>query len=225
MCWAGWYTGGNIVVLGSSNLIPSNIAYNVNIFGVVGSFRPTIPYGWYPTARLQTNYRQYNSTVPQMLDYNKSSDTYVTLSTTRIDIIDWGGSSSNWLSTDAGWANVNAGFQWVCFRLWTNQQWLWGSVSIYLNFYSGWWRYYNGSDTPSFTEGVNSITESIYCAGSTGSLNGRYLGAVYIPMVYTSGSHTYLWNTVRVRAYVNEARADFSISGSAMYWTQGQIID
>ena len=38
MCWAGWYTGGNIVVLGSSNLIASNIRNGVNIFGVTGNF-------------------------------------------------------------------------------------------------------------------------------------------------------------------------------------------
>ena len=38
MCWAGWYTGGNIVVLGSSNLIASNIRNNVSIFGVWGTF-------------------------------------------------------------------------------------------------------------------------------------------------------------------------------------------
>ena len=38
MCWAGWYTGGDIVVLGSSNLIASNIRNNINIFGVWGTF-------------------------------------------------------------------------------------------------------------------------------------------------------------------------------------------
>lgn len=159
-----------------------------------------------------------------MLDYDKSGDTYVTLSSGGYtDIIDWGGASTNWLTTTDGWDLVNAGFNWVCFRLWTNQQWLWGSVSIYLYFYPGWWRYYNGS--PSFTQEYNASTESIYCAGDTGNNNGRYLGAVYFPMVSTSGKYTYLWSTMRVRARVNESRADFSICGSALYWTQGQIID
>ena len=38
MCWAGWYTGGNIVVLGSSALVPWNIRNGVWIFGVLGNF-------------------------------------------------------------------------------------------------------------------------------------------------------------------------------------------
>ena len=38
ICWAGWYAAGNIVVLGSSNLIASNIRNNVSIFGVWGTF-------------------------------------------------------------------------------------------------------------------------------------------------------------------------------------------
>ena len=38
MCWAGWYTGGNIVVLGSSSLVPWNIRNGVWIFGVLGNF-------------------------------------------------------------------------------------------------------------------------------------------------------------------------------------------
>lgn len=38
MCWAGWYTGGNIVVLGSSALVSSNIRKGVRIFGVLGNF-------------------------------------------------------------------------------------------------------------------------------------------------------------------------------------------
>ena len=38
MCWAGWYTGGNIVVLGSSNLTAGNIRNGVWIFGVLGNF-------------------------------------------------------------------------------------------------------------------------------------------------------------------------------------------
>ena len=38
MCWAGWYTGGNIVVLGSSALVSGNIKNGVWIFGVLGNF-------------------------------------------------------------------------------------------------------------------------------------------------------------------------------------------
>lgn len=38
MCWAGWYTGGNIVVLGSSALVSGNIRNGVWIFGVLGNF-------------------------------------------------------------------------------------------------------------------------------------------------------------------------------------------
>ena len=221
MCWAGWYTGGNIVVLGSSNLIASNIVYGVNIFGVTGTYRPTIQYGWYPNSRLQVNYRQWNSNHPQMLDYNKSGDTYITLSTTYNDIIDWGGASTNWLPWSDGWDLVNAGFNWVCFRLWTNQQALWDSVSIYLQFYPGWWNTSSGS----FGQGYNSQIVSIYCPSATEPGNDRYLGAVWTPMQYIQNGITYLYSTMRVRAKVNESRADFSICGSALYWTQGQIID
>lgn len=218
---ANRWTTGNIVVLGFSNLIVSNIVYGVNIFGVTGTYRPTIQYGWYPNSRLQVNYRQWNSNHPQMLDYNKSGDTYITLSTTYNDIIDWGGASTNWLPWSDGWDLVNAGFNWVCFRLWTNQQALWDSVSIYLQFYPGWWNTPSGS----FGQGYNSQIVSIYCPSATEPGNDRYLGAVWTPMQYTQNGIAYLYSTMRVRAKVNESRADFSICGSALYWTQGQIID
>ena len=38
ICWAGWYAAGNIVVLGSSSLVPWNIRNGVWIFGVLGNF-------------------------------------------------------------------------------------------------------------------------------------------------------------------------------------------
>ena len=38
ICWANWYAAGNIVVLGSSALVSSNIRKGVRIFGVLGNF-------------------------------------------------------------------------------------------------------------------------------------------------------------------------------------------
>lgn len=38
ICWANWYAAGNIVVLGSSNLVSWNIKNGVWIFGVLGNF-------------------------------------------------------------------------------------------------------------------------------------------------------------------------------------------
>ena len=57
MVWSGWYTSGNIVVLGSSSLTAGNIKNGVWIFGVLGNFT-----GWVDsTLNLSTLGTEFNT--------------------------------------------------------------------------------------------------------------------------------------------------------------------
>ena len=63
MCWAGWYTGGNIVVLGSSALVPWNIRNGVNIFGVWGTFTGFVDsaVGWDATGQISVTINDWGT--------------------------------------------------------------------------------------------------------------------------------------------------------------------
>ena len=63
MCWAGWYTGGNIVDLGSPNLIASNIRNGVNIFGVWGTFTGFVDsaVGWDATGQISVTINDWGT--------------------------------------------------------------------------------------------------------------------------------------------------------------------
>ena len=117
ICWANWYAAGNIVVLGSSNLVSWNIKNGVWIFGVLGNFTgwvdstmamSAVP-GWTVNTALDTGWHWYSQ------DYSDTTYVYAawcTGNSSSLARVKWLVSNGFKPAIKATWQQTKRGSDW-----------------------------------------------------------------------------------------------------------------
>lgn len=171
---------------------------------MTGAYWPVIPYGWYPNSRLQVNYRQYDASRPQILDYNKSGNTYVKLYGDDADMIDFGGTTTNYLPLQNVRDMYALGFRWI---------WLWMSINQ-TAYYTGtlvkkitvWW----------WTSTGNVVASTVSYTSHDATAGNGYICTRVIPIMRQDYSNWY-YSTMTVN-FSTSSRIDVSLGGTGLWW-------